>query len=211
MNDLLPLFPLAVVLLPNNELPLHIFEDRYKEMIGTALRERREFGIVLASGEGIANTGCTATVGEVVKEYEDGRLDIVAVGQRRFNIRSLDQDKEYLRGRVEFFDDEDDAAPPDLRERAVRLCAGLHPQDDAGQDEPGYDTDDPQLSFQLASRIDDLGFRLQLLISRSETQRLRRLVEFLPAYSERVRQSERVRELAPKNGHGKLPRELGEV
>ncbi|MEZ5355285.1 MAG: LON peptidase substrate-binding domain-containing protein [Bryobacteraceae bacterium] len=206
-DDLLPLFPLAVVLLPSSELPLHIFEDRYKEMIATVRRDQREFGVVLASGEGIASTGCTARIGQVVKEYEDGRLDIITVGQRRFTIRALDQEMEYLRGEVDFFDDDEVAAPPDLRQRAVRLCANLQ---GGAEPETVFDPDDPQLSFQLARRIDDLALRQQLLMSRSEAQRLQRLVEFLPAYSERVRQSERLRELAPKNGHGKLPRGLEE-
>jgi hypothetical protein len=202
-DGLLPLFPLSVVLLPSNELPLHIFEDRYKEMIGGVLRERSEFGVVLASSGGIAATGCTATVEQVIKEYEDGRMDIMTVGQRRFVIRSLDQELEYLRGEVEFFEDDDSSAPADLRRRAADLRAGLEPGE-----EP--DTDDPLLSFQLARGIDDIALRQQLLMSRSEPERLRRLVEYLPAYSERQRQAERMRELAPKNGHGKLPETLKE-
>ena len=74
MQRLLPLFPLQVVLFPGAELPLHIFEDRYKEMIGEALREKTEFGVVLASEKGIVNTGCTATVDRVLSEYS-GRAD----------------------------------------------------------------------------------------------------------------------------------------
>jgi Lon protease-like protein len=64
-DELLPLFPLEVVLLPQNYLPLHIFEERYKEMIGEAIAENREFGIVLATEGGIVNTGCTASIGTV--------------------------------------------------------------------------------------------------------------------------------------------------
>ncbi|MEZ5401814.1 MAG: LON peptidase substrate-binding domain-containing protein [Bryobacteraceae bacterium] len=204
MHDgLLPLFPLSLVLLPNQELPLHIFEDRYKEMIGAVLREGREFGVVLAASGGIAATGCTASVEQVVKEYDDGRMDIVTLGQRRFVIRELDQELSYLRGQVDFFDDEDSAASQDLRERAVRLRAGV---ENATEADPG----DPLLSFTLARGIEDLELRQHLLMSRSESERLRRLVGFLPAYSERLRQSERMRELAPKNGHGKLPEGLGD-
>ena len=106
-QELLPLFPLQLVLLPGVELPLHIFEDRYKEMIGEAINDGTEFGIVLASEKGIVNTGCTAVVQRVVNRYDDGRLDIIARGRRRFEILLLNEEKNYLRGAVEFFDDED--------------------------------------------------------------------------------------------------------
>src|ERR1700740_1133249 len=82
-QGLLPLFPLQVVLLPGAELPLHIFEDRYKEMIGEVIRDRLEFGVVLASEKGIVNTGCSATVDKVLRQYPDGRMDILSRGRRR--------------------------------------------------------------------------------------------------------------------------------
>src|SRR5579872_7511647 len=119
-EGLLPLFPLQVVLLPGAELPLHIFEDRYKEMIGEVLRERQEFGVVLANEKGIVNTGCSATVDKVLREYPDGRMDILTRGRRRFEIVRLDDERAFLRGGVEFFDDDESAAPhPDLQQRAI--------------------------------------------------------------------------------------------
>jgi Lon protease-like protein len=105
-HELLPLFPLQVVLFPRTLLPLHIFEERYKEMIGDAIRGNTEFGVVLAGEKGIANTGCTAIVDRVVERRDDGRIDLISAGRRRFEIQSLDQEKAYLRGAVEFFDDE---------------------------------------------------------------------------------------------------------
>src|ERR1700676_3070683 len=72
-EGLLPLFPLQVVLFPGTELPLHIFEDRYREMIGEVLRDKIEFGVILASEKGIVSTGCTATVDSVLRQYPDGR------------------------------------------------------------------------------------------------------------------------------------------
>ena len=74
MQGWLPLFPLQVVLLPDAELPLHIFEDRYKEMIAEVLRDKIEFGVVLANNRGIVNTGCTATI-ERVLAWDDGHHD----------------------------------------------------------------------------------------------------------------------------------------
>src|ERR1700726_1603725 len=105
-DELLPLFPLQVVLFPRTSLPLHIFEERYKQMIGEVLRGKAEFGVVLAGEKGIVNTGCTASVEKVVKTYPDGRMDLITIGRRRFEIILLNDEKSYLRGAVEFFDDE---------------------------------------------------------------------------------------------------------
>ena len=200
---LLPLFPLGVVLLPSTEMPLHIFEDRYKEMIAAAIEQKSEFGIVLTAGEGISATGCTAVVEQVLKQYPDGRMDILAVGLRRFVIQELNQDKDYLRGAVDFFDDTDSASPLELRRRAALLCARIPGGEDA-------DLEDPKLSFHLAGRIEDLEFRQQMLMMRSEAGRLRRLVDFVPAYLERSARVARMKELAPLNGHGTAPSKLTE-
>lgn len=198
-HDLLPLFPLAVVLLPQNELPLHIFEERYKEMIGLAITDGSEFGVVLAADEGISAIGCTASVEQVIKQYPDGRLDILTIGRRRFQIRELDNDKSYLRGQVDFFGDEDSpAAPQALRTKAVELAHELWPDQQ-------LEDSTPNLSFHLANRITDLQLRQELLTSRRETERLRKLVAFLPTYADRLQKIERVRDVAPKNGHSHLP------
>ena len=113
MSDrFLPLFPLAVVLLPRNLLPLHIFEDRYKEMIGAAIDSGTEFGVVRAAKDGVARVGCTASIERVLQRYDDGRLDILTVGRRRFIIQSLDQEKDYLRAEVDYFDDDEAVDAP---------------------------------------------------------------------------------------------------
>src|SRR6185312_12382338 len=102
-QELLPLFPLPLVLFPGARLPIHVFEDRYKEMIGEVLREGREFGVVQAGEKGIVNTGCTAAVDRVLKQYPDGRMDVLTVGRRRFEIILLNDERPYLRGAVDFF------------------------------------------------------------------------------------------------------------
>ena len=116
MARLLPLFPLQLVVFPGAATPLHIFEERYREMVGQAEAEGTEFGIVrtIARGEqnGIANTGCTVTVESVVMRYPDGRFDVITRGQRRFQIVSLDDDKAYLRGEVQYFTDEQEGQIP---------------------------------------------------------------------------------------------------
>jgi len=95
---LIPLFPLQLVVFPRTRLPLHIFEERYKEMVGEAIRDESEFGIVLARDGGILNAGCTVKVSKVLEMYADGRMDILTLGQRRFEILSLNEEKDYLQG-----------------------------------------------------------------------------------------------------------------
>jgi Lon protease-like protein len=101
----IPLFPLGVVLLPAMVLPLHIFEKRYKIMIGECLEQNREFGIVYSDQEEIRKKGCTAKIVEVLRRYDDGRMDILTRGVKRFLIEDIIDEKPYLQARVAYFDD----------------------------------------------------------------------------------------------------------
>ena len=179
-EGLLPLFPLQVVLFPGGELPLHIFEDRYKEMIGEVLRDRQEFGVVLASEKGVVNTGCTATVDKVLRRYPDGRLDILTRGRRRFEILLLNDERHFLRGAVEFFDDDSaEAAPPEILKLAVDGYNEMQQLlSEAALTEA--ESANPQLSFRLAREVPDLALRQLLLTTRSEAERLRHLASFFP-------------------------------
>jgi len=204
-SRLIPLFPLQVVVFPRTDLPLHIFEERYKEMVGAAIRDTSEFGIVLARDNGIVNIGCTVTVDRVVQTYDDGRLDIVTRGRRRFEIVSLDEELDYLRAEVNFFDDEDfDPAPMEIRDLALKGYGELSKlSSPGGRSEP--DLADPQLSFQLAQSLPDLDFLNTLLGQRSETGRLKRLNQFLAQYIPQKKAIEHVRAVAPTNGCGGRP------
>lgn len=197
---LLPLFPLHVVVFPRTQLPLHIFEDRYKEMIGEAIRDKSEFGIVLANDDGMLNAGCTAVVDTILKSHPDGRMDIRTRGVRRFEIVMLNQEKSYLRGEVAYFDD-DEAGPGDseVRTEALRLYESWMELEEGTRE---VELGDPQLSFQLAQGIEDLDFLQFLLRTRSEPLRLKKLTEFLSDYVPRQRQTAMMRRLAPLNGHG---------
>jgi Lon protease-like protein len=204
-SRLIPLFPLQVVVFPRTQLPLHIFEDRYKEMVGKAIQDNSEFGIVLAKEDGIVNAGCTVMVEKVVERYPDGRMDIVTRGQRRFEILALNEEKDYLQGEVNFFDDEDfDATPAELRDQALTHYRALSDLS-ASRDHGEPDLADPQLSFQLAQALPDLDFLNGLLRHRSETGRLKQLNRFLSEYIPRQRTIERMRQLAPTNGFGGKP------
>ena len=200
----LPLFPLGVVLFPRTDLPLHIFEERYKTMIGEAIDAGSEFGVVWARDKGLMNTGCTALVRDVVKRYDDGQMDIVAVGRRRFELIELDNELEYTRGAVLYFDDEDplEEVRRDTIERAIRgyyACRTVA----SGQALPEPDLNDPKLSFQLAQAIQEPEFRQILLMLRSEADRLKRLAEFFPVYLNKERRADFIRQIAPRNGYVK--------
>lgn len=204
-EQLLPLFPLNTVLFPGTTLPLHIFEDRYQEMIGEVMEGGSEFGVVLAREQGIANVGCTATVEKVVRRYRDGRMDIDTVGRRRFEVLLLNDEKSYLRAPVEFFEDEEsEPAPTEIRQKAMGAWSALRNLDDTSAGaEPSVG--DPHLSFQVAQLIADLNFRQTMLNMRSEPERLKLLIKFLAQYIPKQSYVMRMKGTAPRNGHGRHP------
>ena len=204
-SRLIPLFPLRVVVFPRTPLPLHIFEDRYKEMVGNAIRDNSEFGVVLAKDNGIVNAGCTVMVEKVLETYPDGRMDILTRGQRRFEIVTLNEERDYLQGEVSFFDDDDFApAPAELRDQALSNYKAL--SNLSGSPEHGEpDLEDRLLSFQLAQALPDLDFLNALLRHRSEIGRLKQLNHYLTEFVPRQRTIKRITELAPTNGFGGKP------
>jgi Lon protease-like protein len=212
MSRLLPLFPLQLVVFPGSAVPLHIFEERYREMVGEAEAAGTEFGIVLAKDDGIVNTGCTVTVEAVLHRYPDGRFDVMTRGRRRFSIKSLDQEKAYLRGEVDYFeDDEWTPVTTELRIQAMKAFermkeattgTGRAPAEDAP------DPDHPQLSFRLADTVDDLGFKAALQRIRSETARLRHFVNFMESYIPMRQYAAKMKRAAPTNGSGHKPASL---
>jgi Lon protease-like protein len=110
----IPLFPLQTVLMPEFPLPLHIFEEKYKLLIDFCIVNDSEFGIVYAIGNRIKKIGCTAKIIQVYNIYEDGKMDILTIGQRRFNILNLSEDDLYLTAEVEYFDDDEEEESADL-------------------------------------------------------------------------------------------------
>ena len=202
-RGLLPLFPLQVVLFPAAPLSLHIFEPRYREMVGRAIGQKSEFGVILAEEATVSSVGCTALVEQVTKRYKDGRFDIMTRGRQRFRALELDQEKDYLRARIDFFQDESAESTPrgvveQARHLAHEVARALHatlPKD--------LGVDEPQASFALAAALPlDLKFKQQLLEQRSEPQRIRTLVEHLGNVLERARTTQRMQSLARANGHG---------
>jgi Lon protease-like protein len=163
---LIPLFPLQVVVFPRTRLPLHIFEDRYKEMVGDAIRDESEFGVVLAKEDGIVNAGCSVTVEKVMEMYSDGRMDILCLGKRRFEIVSLNEEKSFLQGEVSFFDDEDFSPTAELGTGSAPHQVPRAPAAWWQRSRPGGHP----VEFLNSWRRADLDFLSRLLRHRSETR-----------------------------------------
>jgi Lon protease-like protein len=174
----IPLFPLNTVLFPGAALPLHIFEERYREMVGECLAKKQPFGVVRADGEQMSIVGCTAKIVRVVERYEDGRMDILCEGETRFEIEGLDESRTFLQADVEFFEDEGARSTRDDRED----CAALHfaTLQMAGIQPAAIHLDlNAPVAFQLADALpSDPGFKQQLLASRSDADRTKKLRDF---------------------------------
>jgi Lon protease-like protein len=193
------LFPLGIVLLPTERVPLHIFEPRYRELIGECLDGEGEFGLVYADEDGVREVGTRARVSEVLEEFEDGRLNIVVEGGPRFRVQEVTRGRSYMTARVEPVEDDGERAPADAAVRAAgsfRALAAL----------AGAETDDPdetsgQLSFELAAQVELAPEAKQrLLESRSERERLELVVELLDSARQTLIATHELGERAKKNG-----------
>ena len=199
MSSLVPLFPLDVVLFPGSPLPLHIFEPRYKEMIGECLMSKTDFGVVRAEKDGVAQIGCTAEILAVTKTYDDGRMDIVAQGRKRFELLEVNQERTFLRGEVLFVPDELDKPAAEQVQRALKLHAEILSLAGARQDLPEEET---SLSYHLAGSLPlDLDFKQSLLVMRSEAQRIQALTTYFETLLPNLRRAVVVRKRAGGNGH----------
>lgn len=199
---LLPLFPLDVVLLPGTPLPLHIFEPRYKEMIGECLANNAPFGVVRALEEGMADVGCTAEIISVTKEYSDGRMDLVAEGRKRFEVLELKRERAFLQAEVLLVPDEPGAAAAEDKARAIRVHLEILSLAGAVQDLSA--ADQSALSFYLAGSLPlDLDFKQKLLAMRSESERIQAVAGYLEGILPNLRRAAKVREKAGGNGHAR--------
>ena len=196
---LLPLFPLEIVLFPGAPLPLHIFEPRYKEMIGECLAQGQPFGMVRAKESSLAAIGCAASIVNVIKKYDDGRLDIAAEGTRRFEIIQVSQERSFLQAEVTYFEDE----PSTVGKSAADALVKLHEQLFAvlGQTVE-IERDAEPLSFHLAHELPvDLDFKQALLEMKSEADRIETLTEYYRITIPKVEKTLLARQRAGGNGH----------
>jgi len=200
---LLPLFPLDLVLLPGTPLPLHIFEPRYKEMIGDCLDQNRPFGVVRAKEGSIAEIGCTADIVTVTKKYEDGRMDIVTQGRERFEVIHVSHERSFLQAEVVYLQDEPGAATSEQVAEALKLHAEIMQLAEAAPDN-ATDLDSRLLAFHLAGSLPlDLDFKQSLLGLKSEAERLQAVITFFREILPTMRRTLHVRRKAGGNGHAR--------
>lgn len=205
--EVLPLFPLQVVLFPEARLPLHIFEERYKTLVHECVGTEREFGVNLATGNKLADVGCSACVVAVLKVHDDGRMDIVVEGQRRYRLISSDSGKApYVLGQVEFLTSSSEKPDRDLTERTIRLYNELVAvvyRDTV--ERIGADAEGPELSFLIGQKAGmGLEQRQQLLELPSENQRLQLLHDYLEAVLPKLEQAGEIERIIRSDGY--LPR-----
>ena len=193
------LFPLQLVLLPTEQVPLHIFEPRYQELIGESLEQGVPFGIVYADDDGLRQVGTLATVSEVTERFEDGRLNIVVEGGERFRLLELTSGRSFVTGRVEPIDDQDDPAERADVERALGLFARLVELMGGNLEPP--DPEAPEFSFAVAGRFEfSADLKQELLVESSERVRLVRLCELLAIAAETVERQKEIAARAQSNG-----------
>jgi len=197
--DGFPLFPLGLVLLPGEKVPLHIFEERYKLMIGECLDEEREFGIVWFADDALKDVGCGARITQVLERFDDGRLNILVEGTTPFRLERRIGDLPYPAGDIVLLDDED-AADEAALERARSAYADLVEQ--VTEERPKPEALAELGAYGMAATLDIAPAAKQALLElRSEPARLEQLEALFGEALKRIRTAARVAEQASGNGH----------
>jgi Lon protease-like protein len=194
-----PLFPLGMVLLPGELVPLHIFEERYKLMIGECLDEDREFGIIWLSDDGLKEVGCSARIERVLERFDDGRLNILVEGTDPFRLDRRIEDLPYPAGDIELLADDEETDEATL-ERARSRYADL--VEEVTDTRPEPDALAGLGAYGMAATLEVAPAAKQSLLElRSEQGRLEQLEALFAEALERIKMAERAAERASGNGH----------
>jgi Lon protease-like protein len=199
-----PLFPLGIVALPSETVPLHVFEHRYRTMIETCLQAdpgspQSEFGIVWLSDEELKEVGCACQVERVLERMDDGRLNILARGTRPFRLLERQDDLPYPAGVVEFLIEQEEQSDPQAGEEAHELYSELVDQatDRQLEQQELAEMD----AYRMAATVEfDLDAKQELLELRSENARLRQLAILLRMAIKRLELIDRAQARARSNG-----------
>jgi ATP-dependent Lon protease len=195
------LFPLGIVMLPGERVPLHIFEERYKELIGECLEAGGEFGMVFADDDGVRAVGTTVEVVEVLERFDDGRLNIVVEGRRRFRVRRVTEGRSFITAEIDDLADERPDSPSP-EETAACLDAYRRMVEAAGGEPSDVGAGAGSLAFEIAGSLAfSAPIKQQVLETLSERDRVLRLTEVLTEGVENVRLQRKARELAAGDGH----------
>lgn len=201
VTDSLPLFPLGVVLYPHERMPLHIFEPRYQDLIEFCLEYDHPFGVILFEQGEMAEVGCTARIEKVTARYEEGNLDVLVRGERRFRLVEVREERTYLTAAVELLQDAPQSLRSEMKERAITQHMKL--LELAGRTvRPSLYQGVEEVSFVMAHNA---GLTLQqkqkVLELAGENDRIAFLVNHFEDLIPRVEQMEDVRRKIQSNGH----------
>jgi Lon protease-like protein len=201
----LPIFELPLVLLPGEQLPLHIFEDRYKRMVGTALEQDEPFGIVLRDDEGARSIGCTARIDDVLERFDDGRMNIVVSGEAPFKVLDRFESPEFPAGEVELIPEEE-VPPIDEASASAARQAFAELAERATGERPDPTELDHASAYAIAARIElPAETKQQLLEMRDEDERMALLANALGAVGKALERAEEAAERASGNGKVQFP------
>jgi Lon protease-like protein len=195
----LPIFELPLVLLPGEQVPLHIFEERYKAMMARCLEEESEFGIVWLADDGLRPIGCACEIAEVLETLPDGRINLVARGTRVFRIETRQEDLPYPAGTIEFLEDR-------AEELDAQAAAGAHSAyadlvDHATDKPPGPGEIEAMTAYEMAATVEfGLDAKQGLLDLRSESARMKLVARLCRAAIKRLDFIDRAQARARSNG-----------
>ena len=199
LSNEFPLFPLGIVALPSELVPLHIFEERYKTMINECLEHEREFGIVWLSDDGLREVGCACLIDRVLERMDDGRMNLLVRGTRPFRVLERQGHLPYPAGVIEFVEDRDVTPDPDLAKAAHEAYAELVKR--ATDRDPDLEELADMSAYAMAATVDfGLDVKQGLLDMRSENARLRLVTRLFRAAIKRLELVDRVQERAQSNG-----------
>jgi Lon protease-like protein len=203
-DRLIGLFPLGIVLLPGEVVPLHIFEERYKKLVGERLEEG-EFGIVLVEDDAVRECGTTATVAQLIEELDDGRMNVLVQGERRFRIIQVhepeDPETDYLTAEVEFYRDSEPAGSTELSEAVLDVFEKMLALMDVAS--PREPAGEGPISFRIGAAVDfGAPLKQELLESLSEEQRLETLLTVMTSLLPRLELRKEREEAIRGNGKG---------
>lgn len=198
------LFPLGIVLLPTERVPLHVFEERYKELIGECIDAEAEFGLVYADGDRLSDVGTRAHVVQVLTRFPDGRLNVLVEGGSRFRLEELTSGRSFSTAMVSPLEDiHDDPAEQDAIDRALGQFARLREITGSDVDPPA--ADDSPLSYALAGRVElPTDDKLKLLLDVSERRRMHQVCELFDAAIVAAERMRLAAERATTNGRVEL-------
>jgi Lon protease-like protein len=199
MPDEFPLFPLGIVALPGELIPLHIFEDRYKTMMNECLADEKEFGIVWLADDGLRENGCACAIERVLERAEDGRMNLLTRGTRPFRVLERQGHLAYPAGVIEFLEDREESVDQELMSQAHEAYAELVRR--ATDGEPNAGELEELGAYGMAATVDfGPDAKQGLLDLRSENARLRLVTRLFHAAVERLELIDRAQERARSNG-----------